>query len=75
MRGKAAQSMYLAVSLAMASLRKIDRFMVNARQEPRTGRWYVLRTPRAPENSKLPIGATGYADDLDKIENPPPRNR
>lgn len=63
-----AQSLYLAIGLSVANLRKIISFMREARQDARNKRWYVLHNPSRPYDGNLPLGALGYADELDMIE-------
>ncbi len=72
-RGLAAQSLYAAVGLAVASIRKIVSFLENMRQDAQ-GRWYVPRNP-TPGSDELALGEGGGYDDEDLWvldEDPPP---
>lgn len=63
-RGLAAQSLYAAVGLAVAALRKIVSFLEHKRQDAQ-GCWYVPRKPR-PGSNDLALGeGGGYTNDDD----------
>ena len=61
-RGLAAQSLYAAIGLAAAGIRKIVSFLQNMEQDD-DGRWFVPRKPR-PGNDELALGeGGGYQED------------
>ncbi len=70
-RGIAAQSLYQAIGMAVASLRKIVFFLKEMRTDA-DGRRYVLRDLDPTNEDGLPLGVLGYRDELDKIEEGPP---
>ena len=61
-RGLAAQSLYAAIGLAAAAIRKIVSFLQNAKQDDQ-GRWFVPRKDRLGSD-ELALGeGGGYQDD------------
>ena len=74
-RGLAAQSIYAAIGMAVAGIRKIVSFLEHMREDEQ-GNWYVPRKPR-PGSDQLALGeGGGYEDDGDDgwppDDDPPP---